>query len=60
MTESDYSVRFTGDYFSMVVSVQATEGSEDDVIHLANNIVKHHYGFDALAFATVDVEVLEA
>ena len=55
--ENEYNVRFTGDYFSMTVSVQGVEGDEETAIDLAANIIKDHYGWDVLAMSTIDIEV---
>lgn len=61
-----YNVRFIGDYFSLTVSVQVDEDdpqtrhpSEDDIIHLANNILLMYYGWDAKEVSTIDIEVEE-
>lgn len=58
--EKDYIVVFVGDYFHTHVSVSRVEGDEDTAIELANNIMKHHYGFDIKEVSTVDIQVEEA
>jgi hypothetical protein len=49
-----YTVRFTGDYFSMTVNVWATnEGSAEA---LAAELLEEHYGWD-VAEVSNDIEV---
>jgi hypothetical protein len=57
MTEQEYNVRFTGDYFSMIVCVQGVEGDEDMAVDLAANIIEYQYGWDVRKASTVDIEV---
>lgn len=60
MLNNEYNVRFIGDYFSMVVSVQGVDGGEDVAIDLAANIIKDYYGWDVKSVSTIDIEVEEA
>lgn len=59
LLDKEYTVRFTGDYFSMTVCVQGVEGEEDMALDLASNLIKEYYGWDVIPVATVDIEVLE-
>ena len=52
-----YAVRFTGDYFSMTVNINAT--NDDDAVALAAKLLEEHYGWD-VAEVSNDIEVEEA
>lgn len=58
--EKEYNVKFVGDYFTMIVSVQGVEGDEDLALDLAGNLIKEYYGWDVIKMATIDIEVEEA
>ena len=59
--DNEYRVEFVGDYFYLSVPLQGVEThNEDAIIDLANNIMVEHYGFDAKAMATIDIEVERA
>jgi hypothetical protein len=51
-----YTVRFTGDYFSMTVNVYATD--EDNAEGLAAELLRDEYGWD-IAKVSNDIEVEE-
>lgn len=58
--DREYRVTFVADYFDMTVNLQGVETiKEDEIIELAQNIIKTHYGFDPVPFATIDIEVQE-
>lgn len=51
LLDSEYTVTFIGDYFSLTVNVQGVEAENSDdegdvAIDLAANIIKSHYGWD--------------
>lgn len=53
------TVRFTGDYFSLTVTVMTPEPSDDwwdAVVDSAAELIKGYYGWDVLA-VTNDIEV---
>lgn len=54
--DTEYQVTFVGDYFTMIVNVQGVEGDEDTAIDLADNIIRHQYGWSPKEFATVEIE----
>ena len=57
IADTMYTIRFTGDYFSMTVNVWATnEGSAEA---LAGELLEGHYGWD-VAEVSNDIEVEEA
>jgi hypothetical protein len=49
-----YTVRFTGDYFSMTVNIEAT--NEDDAEALAAKLLEEYYGWD-VAEVSNDIEI---
>jgi len=56
MSDTLYTVRFTGDYFSTVVNVYATD--EDNAEALAAELLRDEYGWN-VADASHDIEVSE-
>jgi hypothetical protein len=52
-----YTVRFTGDYFSLTVSVYATD--EDGAESLAAELLRDEYGWD-VAESSHDIQIEEA
>ena len=57
IADTFYNVRFTGDYFSMTVSVYATD--EDRAEALAAELLRDEHGWN-VAKASHDIEVEEA
>jgi len=55
----EYLVQFCCDYCDIQVIVQGVDenATTDDVIALAQNVMKLHYGFDPLPLATMGVEI---
>jgi putative lipoic acid-binding regulatory protein len=56
ISDTLYTVRFTGDYFSMTVNVYATD--EDNAEALAAELLRDEYGWN-VADASHDIEVGE-
>jgi hypothetical protein len=56
ISDTLYTVRFTGDYFSMTVNVYATD--EDNAEALAAELLRDEYGWH-VADASHDIEVGE-
>ena len=62
--DKEYNVTFIADYFTMTVTLQGVETTdEDDIVDLACNTIIYHYGFNVMLVATeyhiqeVEVEV---
>jgi len=56
ITDTMYTVRFTGDYFSMTVNIRAT--NDDDAETLAAELLEEYYGWD-VAEVSNDIEIEE-
>jgi hypothetical protein len=56
ISDTLYTVRFTGDYFSMTVNVYATD--EDNAEALAAELLRDEYGWD-ITEVSHDIEVGE-
>jgi len=56
ISDTLYTVRFTGDYFSMTVNVYATD--EDNAEWLAAELLRDEYGWD-ITEVSHDIEVDE-
>jgi hypothetical protein len=56
ISDTLYTVRFTGDYFSMTVNVYATD--EDNAEALAAELLRDEYGWDITEVSN-DIEVGE-
>jgi putative lipoic acid-binding regulatory protein len=56
ISDTLYTVKFTGDYFSMTVNVYATD--EDNAEALATELLRDEYGWN-VADASHDIEVGE-
>jgi hypothetical protein len=54
ITDAMYTVRFTGDYFSMTVNIWAT--NEVSAETLAAELLQEHYGWD-VAEVSSDIEI---
>lgn len=54
ITDSMYTVRFTGDYFSMTVNIWAT--NEVSAETLAAELLQEYYGWD-VAEVSSDIEI---